>query len=179
MALARSCAVTVNSNRGHDKQEWEDSCRVCADTRPHLNNNAHGSIYSHWVMYIKMGLSFDGQQQEVVWLKTAAIMGKVCVQFYIHMKNRQHRLYVKHGGQTSEIRGMWHADLSLSIRLSSTRTETLEAVTMSAWVTVPTCTPCLIAAAPSGWRVACSWSTTVPASWETNTSWRGGTTLTT
>lgn len=33
-------------------------------------------------------------------------MGKVCVQFYIQMKNRQHRLYVKHGGQTSEIRGM-------------------------------------------------------------------------
>lgn len=38
VALAGSCMASVNLNTGHDKQDWEDSCNISADTTPHLNN---------------------------------------------------------------------------------------------------------------------------------------------
>lgn len=71
VVLAGSYMVSVNLNTGRDKQEWEDSCNVSADSMPNLNN----STCTQRVMHIKMDATFSiwkhrkkfDHQQQALW----------------------------------------------------------------------------------------------------------------
>lgn len=132
-------------------QEQKDSCSL-------LTAGLLWIITCSWTSFpMDIKLDTSWYKKIFVWVLTVAIMGKVCVQFEVSLFDMLW-LY-------------WQDDSFCSIRSSSMRTETLEAITMSAWTTVLTCTQCLTTAAPYAWRAACSWSTTDRVSWGTSTSW--------
>lgn len=166
------CQLTPTERERHDKQEWEDSCKLYLLTPGLIWITTH--MTASRVRYIRMGFTFGGQMQEVAWATAAGIMGKVCVQFYITNKVSVQQVHHRLSLWLNRCQKWAERDKLIfffSVRLSSMRTKTLVVVTTSAWVTALTCTPCLIAAAPSGWRVACSWSMTDLATLETSTSW--------
>lgn len=101
---------------------------------------------------------------------------KTFTDFCVFQFNSEHNLLLIF----KQVKLDWVFNRLLSFaRLFFTRIKTSRVGVMSAVMTAWTFIHTSAAATPFGWKVAALWSTNDPTSWVTNTSWGGGSTLTT